>query len=161
MAEETIVEKDGRKYTIENVKAGREIVGLSPTIQMIDLDDALQLYPPESIFKLFLRQLKTDHKNQVRARSNGKIGAMGVIDAIARKVITTEQIEALQEPKGKDASGVWNLPFMDAANQLLQANTDSKRIHWDVGEVFEVGASFNTFSEGNEIAEDRTEMGKA
>lgn len=127
MAEETTVKRGGRMYTIEDVKANSKVVGLAPTVQMANLDEALQTYEPELVFKLFLRQLKTDHKNAVRAKENGKVSAIGLIQAIAKSIVVVEDIQALVKRE--------NITFTEAGQKLLQTDADPMRIHWDVGQV--------------------------
>ena len=125
MAEETIVEKDGVEYFVEEVKSASKIVGLSPTRKAVSLDEMLVFVEPETIFKLAYRQLRTDHKNIVRAKFNGKgKSAVAVVAGIAAGLITTEQVQVEMERS--------HSTFTDAATALLTTDPDPKAIHWDV-----------------------------
>ena len=125
MAETRIVEKDGVKYLVEDVKSAKVVVGCSPTRQATDLDELMEFVSPKDIFKFAYRQIRTDHCNKVRGKFNSKgTSAVAVVAAIAAGTITVEEIQA--EMKETHAA------FTDAATKLLKTDPDPTAIHWDV-----------------------------
>lgn len=127
MAEETIVEKDGVEYVVDEVKSAKNIVGLAPTRHAVDLDELLEIVDAEKIFKLAYAQLRTNHQNIVRAKFNGKgKSAVAVINALGdpENSLTVEKIN--EEMKKSHTT------FTDAATNLLTTAPDPNAIHWDV-----------------------------
>ena len=125
MTEERIVERDDVDYLVEEVKSASKVVGLAPTRFAKDLDSLMEIVEPEDIFKLAYRQIKTDHKNLVRAKFNGKgKSAIAVVAALASGTIDTEQIKAEMQLTGSD--------FTTAATNLLTTDPDPEAIHWDI-----------------------------
>ena len=125
MAEHKIVKKDGVDYIVDEVRSGKVVVGLAPTVKAVDLDELMAILEPDVIFKLAYRQIRTDHKNLVRAKFNGKgKSALAVVNAIANGGLTVEQIQEEMLASKTD--------FTTAATNLLQTDPDPTAIHWDV-----------------------------
>jgi hypothetical protein len=131
MAKETkTTEKDGVVYVLDTVKSGKVVVGLAPTPKIDDLDALLAVVEPEAVFKLAYSQLRTNHKNVVRAKFNTKgVKASAVLDALkpdedGNSVLTTTEIIEHGKKTGQD--------FTDAAMDLLRTDPDPEKIHWDV-----------------------------
>lgn len=123
--ESKVVNKDGVDYYADEVKSGKKIVGLAPTIKVKNLDELLAVVEPEDIFRFAYRQIRTDHKNSVRAKFSGTgKSAVAVIAGIAAGLITVEEIQAEQARSKTD--------FTTAATKLLQTDPDPDTIHWDV-----------------------------
>lgn len=125
--EAKVVKRDDVEFYVDEVKSGGKIVGLSPTVKAIDLDELLAVFPDneEEVFKLAYRQMRTDHKNLVRAKFNGTgKSAVAVVAGIAAGLITTEEIQV--EMKRTSST------FTDAATSLLTTDPDPDVIHWDV-----------------------------
>ena len=125
MAEEKTVERDDVVYIVDEVKSGGVVVGLAPTKKAVDLDELMAILDPEDIHKLAYRQMRTDHKNLVRAKFNGKgKSAVAVVAGIAAGIVTVEEIQV--EMKRTSST------FTDAATALLTTEPDPTAIHWDV-----------------------------
>ena len=127
MAEEKTVERDDVVYIVDEVKSGGVVVGLAPTVKAVDIDELMAVFADdiETVFKLAYRQLRTDHKNLVRAKFNGKgKSAVAVVAGIAAGHVTVEEIQV--EMKRTSST------FTDAATALLTTEPDPTAIHWDV-----------------------------
>ncbi len=125
MAEPKVITKDDVKYFADEVKSGKKIVGLAPTQMMTSLIEMEVFFKDDEIFKLAYRQLRTDHKNAVRAKFNGTgKSAVAVVASLAAGTITVEEIQEEQKHTGAD--------FTTAATKLLQTDPDPTAIHWDV-----------------------------
>jgi hypothetical protein len=120
-----VKEHNGKNYVLDKVTSAKQVVGFAPTIKLADLDEMLGEIEPEQVFKLAYRQLRTDHKNLVRAKyGSTKASAVRVVAAIAAETITTEQIQEAMARHSED--------FTTAATRLLTTEIDPERIHWDV-----------------------------
>ena len=134
------VEKDGAVYECTSVRHKGKNVGFAPTKipQGESFDDQLEWLTDEKgskcIVKCFVRQLKQDAMNAVRAKYNkDKVSATTVINAIGSGDITAEmQKKAVEEM----TAGKYKT-FTDACAAYLGIgedalkNADSKHIHWD------------------------------
>lgn len=129
-ADKTKVEvRDEVEYFCTPVKHQSKQVGYAPRRKLVDLDEMLELFTPEEIFKLADRQFATDGKNKVRGKfTKDKIKASTILDAIANGTLKTDAIMAEAEAKGID--------FTKAGAALLGIGKDaeikSEKIHWDI-----------------------------
>ena len=110
---------------IDSVKSGKVVVGFAPTRVTSDLDEDLEAYGPEKCHELIISQIRTNHKNTVRAKTtSSKLKANEVIDLVVAGDLSGTKI--------KDFADIHKMDFTTAANQIIQEDSDPEKIHWDV-----------------------------
>lgn len=110
---------------IDDVKSGGKVVGHAPTKITDDVDDDIKTYGRDRCHTLIISQVRTNHKNTVRAKmAGGKLKASEVINLVVAGELDANKIKTYADSH--------NVDFSTAANEMMVKESDPEKIHWDV-----------------------------
>ena len=130
MAKKQEALREGVTYNCTAVSTDGKIVGFAPRIKTVDLDEQLEIYTPEEIWKLADRQIDTDAKNAVRA-------------LFMKDNINASKAGKYLEENGANENGrevlrllsVEKLSLVDAVKRVVgvdKKHPDAEQIHWSI-----------------------------